>query len=45
MKSGLYEVTQMGDGRGIYQVRNYGLANTTFVEGNETLIVIDTLMN
>ncbi|MCJ1882998.1 MULTISPECIES: alkyl/aryl-sulfatase [Pseudomonas] len=35
---GLFKVTD-----GIYQVRGYDLANTTFIEGNTGWIVIDTL--
>ncbi|KAH8896917.1 Metallo-hydrolase/oxidoreductase [Thozetella sp. PMI_491] len=37
-KGGLFLVTE-----GIYQVRGLDLSNTTFVEGNEGIIVIDTL--
>ena len=35
---GLYKVTE-----GIYQVRGLDLSNTTFIEGNEGLIIIDPL--
>ncbi|KAK4097043.1 Metallo-hydrolase/oxidoreductase [Parathielavia hyrcaniae] len=37
-KDGLFEVTE-----GIYQVRGLDLSNTTFIEGNEGVIVIDPL--
>ncbi|GAB3234293.1 alkyl sulfatase dimerization domain-containing protein [Glycomyces halotolerans] len=37
---GLFEVVE-----GIYQVRGLDLANTTFVEGREGVIVIDTLLS
>lgn len=38
-KQGLYEVVP-----GIYQVRGIDLSNTTFIEGDEGVIVIDTLL-
>ncbi len=37
--AGLFEVVE-----GIYQVRGMDLANTTFVEGDEGVVVIDTLL-
>ena len=37
-KSGLFQVVD-----GIYQVRGLDLSNTTFIEGNEGIIVIDPL--
>ncbi|MEU3001459.1 alkyl sulfatase dimerization domain-containing protein [Streptomyces sp. NPDC006995] len=38
-KHGLYEVVE-----GIYQVRGFDLSNTTFVEGEEGVVVIDPLL-
>ncbi len=38
-KHGLFEVT-----KGLYQVRNFDLSNMSFVEGDEGVIIIDTLM-
>jgi len=40
MNYGLYEVTP-----GIYQIRGYGLANSTFIEGDTGWIVFDVLEN
>ena len=38
-KQGLYKVVD-----GIYQVRGLDLSNVTFIEGDEGVIVIDTLL-
>ncbi|MEZ4868033.1 MAG: alkyl sulfatase dimerization domain-containing protein [Caldilineaceae bacterium] len=46
MKTGLFEVATFevyGQSCGIYQIRNYDLANMTIIEALSTLIVVDTL--
>ncbi|MCL2011039.1 MAG: MBL fold metallo-hydrolase, partial [Synergistaceae bacterium] len=44
-KYGLYEVASLDNGRSIYQVRGYDLANISFVETQNGFIVVDVTSN